>query len=62
MEELGDRVKMFEAEREYSIPRDRAFALRLDGHGFSKLTKGFKKPFDEDFSRARRSRLTRICG
>jgi tRNA(His) guanylyltransferase len=45
---LGDRMKRYEASGEsYLVPRT-PLMLRLDGKGFSKFTKGLKKPMDEN--------------
>lgn len=47
---LGDRIKALEAQWSGPIvPRHLAFSVRLDGHGFSKLTRGLRKPCDERF-------------
>ncbi len=49
-QELGDRLKRLEklAEGELLVP-EQPSVVRLDGHGFSKFTKGFVKPLDEIF-------------
>ena len=44
---LGNRLKGYEKEYETYIPYDNHIVIRLDGHKFSKFTKGFKRPFDE---------------
>ncbi|AYV85779.1 MAG: tRNA guanylyltransferase [Satyrvirus sp.] len=49
---LGDRMKTYEATNDYKIPITHYYCVRLDGHKFSKFTKGFEKPFDENFSKA----------
>jgi tRNA(His) 5'-end guanylyltransferase len=41
-----DKLKKLEAEHEIRIPSDQYIVARLDGHGFSKFTKGLKRPFD----------------
>jgi len=46
-DEIGERMKVYEREFDNSIPNNRPYIVRLDGHRFSKFTKGFKKPFDE---------------
>lgn len=43
---LGDRIKKTEKKYQITIPKDEHIVIRLDGHGFSKYTKGFTKPFD----------------
>lgn len=51
---LGDRMKSYEKFiNDYpKIPPYKPFAVRLDGHTFSKFTKGFTKPFDNNFQSA----------
>jgi tRNA(His) guanylyltransferase len=47
-DEFGDRMKAY--EKEYTdayVPIDQILCVRIDGKGFSKFTKGFKKPFDD---------------
>lgn len=41
-------------EKKYEIKLDnkKVTIFRLDGHGFSKFTKNFKKPFDDNFTNA----------
>ena len=43
---LGDRMKEYESQ-EQRIPHDEHIILRIDGHKFSKFTKGFKRPYDK---------------
>jgi tRNA(His) 5'-end guanylyltransferase len=47
-DDFGDRMKAY--EKEYTsayVPIDQILCVRIDGKGFSKFTKGFKKPFDD---------------
>ncbi|KAF2830869.1 hypothetical protein CC86DRAFT_367514 [Ophiobolus disseminans] len=44
---LADRMKQYEASSDYTLPKDAPIILRLDGHGFSKFTAHFCRPFDE---------------
>jgi tRNA(His) guanylyltransferase len=47
-DEFGDRMKSY--EKVYTsahVPIDQILCVRIDGKGFSKFTKGFKKPFDD---------------
>jgi len=46
-DEIGERMKVYERGLELNVKNDQPFIVRLDGHRFSKFTKGFKKPFDE---------------
>jgi len=51
-ESLGTRMKEYEKESEFVInPKDHII-IRIDGHKFSKYTKGMKKPFDNIFAEA----------
>lgn len=43
---LGDRMKAYEIEYEIFLPYDEYIIIRLDGHKFSKFTKGFNRPYD----------------
>ena len=43
---LGGRLKGYEADYESSVEPEKHIVVRIDGHKFSKFTKGFKKPFD----------------
>ena len=47
--ELGDRLKEYEKRSETNISADEHLIIRIDGHKFSKFTKGLKKPFDDIF-------------
>ena len=48
-DEFGDRMKALEKEfTSQKISPKKWMAVRVDGKGFSKFTKGFKKPFDEN--------------
>jgi len=51
-ESLGGRLKGLEADYETRIESEKHIIVRIDGHKFSKFTKGFKKPFDDILSKA----------
>lgn len=52
-DEFGDRMKSLEKKyTSESIPNDQWMAVRIDGKTFSKFTKGFRKPFDENITMA----------
>ena len=51
-ETLGGRLKGYEADYEISIEPEKHLVVRIDGHKFSKYTRGFLKPFDEILSKA----------
>ena len=50
--ELGDRLKEYEKRSETNISPDEHLIIRIDGHKFSKFTKGFETPFDDVFREA----------
>ncbi len=49
-ESLGTRLKGYEREFERRIEPTDFIVVRIDGHKFSKYTKGMRKPFDEILS------------
>lgn len=51
-EDMGTRIKGYEKKCELLIPYDEFVIIRIDGHKFSKFTKGFIKPFDKVLSDA----------
>jgi tRNA(His) guanylyltransferase len=44
---LADRMKSYESIYEFHLPGSTPTILRLDGHGFSKFTAHFARPFDQ---------------
>ncbi|KAI4638449.1 hypothetical protein J4E93_010003 [Alternaria ventricosa] len=44
---LAARMKSYEAHFDQTLPLDKPIILRLDGHGFSRFTSHFARPFDE---------------
>jgi len=48
---LSERQKKLEKLSDRVIPNSDSFAIRMDGAGFSKFTRGLKKPFDEILSK-----------
>lgn len=46
---LGDRMKMYEKQKEVRVEQGKPFVVRLDGHSFSKFTKGMQQPWDPKF-------------
>lgn len=61
-DEFGDRMKDY--ERVYTSQRvstDQILCVRIDGKGFSKFTKGFKKPFDDRLSNAMIQTTKKLC-
>lgn len=49
---LAIRIKSYEAQYEQRIPYNEFLICRIDGHKFSKFTKGFDKPFDKILTEA----------
>jgi len=49
---LAIRMKSYEAQYEQRIPYNEFLICRIDGHKFSKFTKGFDKPFDKILTEA----------
>lgn len=49
---LGDRMKQYESKTKIYLPINEFWVARIDGHGFSKFTKGFRKPYDSVISNA----------
>lgn len=47
---LPDRMLAYESETKIQFPSDSIIVARIDGRGFSKLTKNFVKPFDPNFT------------
>ncbi len=50
--DFGARMKAYEKEYEMEISTNEFITVRIDGHKFSKYTKGFKRPFDDILSKA----------
>lgn len=50
---LGTRMKCYEAvETKRRFERNKPIYARIDGRGFSKFTKGMKRPYEEEMSKA----------
>ena len=49
---LGDRMKYYEKHTEEFVSDELPYIVRLDGHSFSKFTKGLCTPFDVRFNEA----------
>ena len=61
-DDFGDRMKAYEKEyTEAHVPIDQILCVRIDGKGFSKFTKGFKKPFDDRLSNAMIQTTKKLC-
>ncbi len=58
---LGDRMKTYEREYEMYIPYDKYIIIRIDGHKFSKFTRGMIKPFCDTLSKAMEETTKGLC-
>ncbi len=59
---LSDRMKNYYEDRTKTfLTRKMITIIRLDGKGFSKLTKNLNKPFDDDFSNAMDATAIYLC-
>jgi tRNA(His) guanylyltransferase len=59
---FGDRMKTYEkAFTSAYVPIDQILCVRIDGKGFSKFTKGFKKPFDDRLSDVMIQTTKKLC-
>ena len=58
---LGDRMKMYEKESRTFLPEKSYTIIRLDGKNFSKFTKQFKRPFDDDFTSLMNQTAIELC-
>ena len=47
---LGDRMKAYEKKEEILLDANLPVVVRVDGHSFSKFTKGLSLPFDHLFA------------
>lgn len=43
---LASRMRTYEASTDHILPTNQLIILRLDGHGFSRFTSRFSRPFD----------------
>lgn len=58
---LGDRMKRYEAVTSTRLVSRLPVIMRLDGKAFHTFTKGFEKPFDEVFSLSMRETMKYLC-
>lgn len=58
---LSDRMKEYESCYEFKIPARTYTIIRLDGKGFSKYTKMFQKPFDDNLSNVMDVATIELC-
>lgn len=58
---LGDRMKGYESIAKVYLMRRTPVIIRLDGKAFHTFTRGFDKPFDEDFMAAMQQTMKYLC-
>ena len=58
---LGDRMKGYEAVPKIHLMRRTPVIMRIDGKAFHTFTRGFDKPFDEDFMTAMQQTMKLLC-
>lgn len=52
MSDIGNRMKIYEAATDSRITPNSLMIIRVDGHGFSKFTAQFEKPYDAGITAA----------
>jgi len=60
-DELGDRMKAYEAPFDIVIPRRNYMLMRLDGVAFHSFTKGYERPYDETLVRMMDNTAKALC-
>ena len=58
---LGDRMKLYENVSNLRLMRRTPVIIRIDGRAFHSFTRGFKKPFDEDFMSLMEQTMQSLC-
>ncbi len=58
---LGDLIKGYENNTNYTLPKRTPLIVRIDGKAFHSFTKGFEKPFDEIFIEAMQLTMFDLC-
>ena len=58
---LGDRMKGYEQISKHALIHRMPVIIRLDGNAFHTFTRGFKKPFDEVFSKSMQETMQHLC-
>lgn len=58
---IGNRMKDYEAISKNFLMRRTPAIVRLDGKSFHSFTRGFDKPFDEDFMTAMQETMKYLC-
>lgn len=61
--DISIRMKSYETAYDYQIkdPDNNCIIIRVDGHNFSKFTKGFNKPFDNAIIEAKHKAMMALC-
>lgn len=58
---LGNRMKEYEARNQYFLQKRTPVAIRCDGRSFHTFVKGFQKPFDEILMRSMQETAKYMC-
>jgi len=61
MDDLGDRIKLYEHSFSQVLPIRLPVIIRVDGRSFHRFTRGMKKPFDDDFRDAMAKTAMVLC-
>jgi len=59
MGELENRMRMYELDKK--LPINIPIIVRIDGRGFTKLTRGMKEPYDEEFISMMNEIAIKVC-
>jgi len=60
-ESLGDLIKGYEANYNFTLPKRTPIIVRIDGRAMHTFTKGFEKPYDEIFIQSMQKTMLSIC-
>jgi len=58
---LGERMKDYEMQARTNLLKRTPVIIRLDGKAFHTFTRGMKKPFDEDLTKAMQYTMLELC-
>lgn len=58
---MGDRFKDYERVSDHYLTRRQPVIIRTDGRAFHSLTKGFQRPYDEEFAASMQMTTEALC-
>ena len=58
---MGDRFKDYERVSDHYLTRRQPVIVRVDGRSFHSLTRGFQKPYDEEFAATMQMTAESLC-